>query len=248
VVGVEVGGRTETVPTGCSPDSRCLLDGFQPSSVRNDAATLKLPPCVAQPAWLSKCPPPAVARRGFGVITLLAGQETRTMNTETDDARLPSSLPGLTAHTIGALLTVAGASGLAVLTGLWEALSKAILPNLEGRLLLNTVGCLLAAILLLLWILCAQWRRISGLEDKWKDFPIIHQAKYGFGDDWRDATEAVIRCIHDGVLDVTSGNHLVGDPHHGHSKDLVIDYSVGGISKHAAIPEGATRTIPEKRR
>jgi len=170
------------------------------------------------------------------------------MKEESHEKGIPSSPPSLMSQTQWVLLLLLGATIVAVLAGWLDVISQAIMQYLEPLMLLNTLflsGMLLFVGFSFYYSLSV---RANWFERRWKNCPLIHFAKYGYADDWIDVTEEVRdRIGNDGILRVTAGNHLAGDPHHGHGKDLIIKYTLNGNQGNKSVKEGVTIEIPKNK-
>ncbi|MFA5050904.1 MAG: hypothetical protein WC499_02200 [Patescibacteria group bacterium] len=72
----------------------------------------------------------------------------------------------------------------------------------------------------------------------------IDKAIYGRDNKVIDVTDKLQRMINNNLLEITASNALAGDPFPDTIKDLIIDYTVNGVTKREIIKEHDTKIIP----
>lgn len=72
----------------------------------------------------------------------------------------------------------------------------------------------------------------------------IDKATYGKDNNVIDVTDKLQQMVKNNSLEITANNSLAGDPMVGTAKELVIDYTINGITKKEIIKEKETKIIP----
>jgi hypothetical protein len=139
----------------------------------------------------------------------------------------------------GAILTDPTAD-VALARGVLGAVQDAWLddPTLRGALQAAARGHPSA------WVREDARARLSAHDPAARGALVIHEAKYGAGDDWLDVSDVLRGAIQDGALSIMAGNNLAGDPKEGTYKTLRVEYSVGGERRLKTIGENGRLQLP----